>query len=107
MARLGLRIGEVARLMLASLDFAKRRLYLVTEKTAKGDTLYLHDEIFPAIKAWVEARWFVLSVSSFLRAVLLVLRALFLVSEVSITVVANPQISVVLSTLLKTMDFLV
>lgn len=57
MANLGLRIGEVVQIKLENIDLTRRKFDLVTEKSHKGDSLYLHDEVFEMIRAWVELHY--------------------------------------------------
>ena len=52
-ALLGLRIGEVVNVKLSDISFEKRSILIHSEKTAKADELYLHDEIFKLLQDFV------------------------------------------------------
>jgi integrase len=54
MSQLGLRIGEVVKIRLQDVDLVKRKLYVLTEKAHTGDFLYLHDEVFELLRAWID-----------------------------------------------------
>ncbi len=57
MANLGLRIGEVARIRIYDIDLNNRRFQLISEKTRKADSLYLHDEVLEILKLWMDTNY--------------------------------------------------
>ena len=50
---LGLRIGEVVKVNISNINFDKRCILIHSEKTAKADELYLHDEIYKLLQEFV------------------------------------------------------
>jgi integrase len=52
-ALLGLRVGEAVNVKLNDITFEKHSILIHSEKTAKADELYLHDEIYNLLKDFV------------------------------------------------------